>query len=69
MKVQHHCGLIDWFEFEDLSEQPRSVQLMQDIMRLVEYDSLHEHPTSVFFRKGPMIEEYISKAIEGKHSL
>ena len=62
-KVQDFCGVEEGFKFEDLTGYPRSIQLKQEIIGLVDFDSVHEHPTSVFFYKQPIIEEYVREAI------
>ena len=61
--VQDFCGIGEGFRFDDLSSYPRSIQLKQEIIGIVDFDSVHEHPTSVFFHKLPIIEEYIREAI------
>jgi hypothetical protein len=61
--VRDFCGVEEGFKFEDLTSYPRSIQLKQEIIGLVDFDSVHEHPTSVFFYKQPLIEEYVRKAI------
>lgn len=62
-KVREFCGVEEGFKFEDLSGYPRSLQLKQEIIGIVDFDSVHEHPTSVFFYKQPIIEDYVRKAI------
>ncbi|MGI9106961.1 MAG: hypothetical protein ACR2G4_12015 [Pyrinomonadaceae bacterium] len=62
-KVRDFCGVEEGFKFEDLTGYPRSTQLKQEIIGIVDFDSVHEHPTSVFFYKQPIIEEYVKKAI------
>ncbi|HMH42682.1 MAG TPA: aspartate--tRNA ligase [Pyrinomonadaceae bacterium] len=62
-KVARHCGVIQGLEFEDLSNQPRKLQLIQQIIGVIEFDSLHNHATSVFFRKQPIIKEFLDKAL------
>lgn len=61
--VRDFCGVGEGFKFDDLSSYPRSIQLKQEIIGIVDFDSVHEHPTSVFFRKQPIIEEYVRNAI------
>jgi len=61
-KVRQHCGVIEGFKLEDLSGYSRSVQLVQEILGIVDFDSLHEHSHSNFFRKQPIIQEYVQKA-------
>jgi hypothetical protein len=65
-KVQEFCGVEEGFKFEDLTEYPQSVQIKQKIIGIVDFDSVHEHSTMVFFYKQPIIEEYIRKAIGQK---
>jgi hypothetical protein len=65
-KVQEFCGVEEGFRFEDLTGYPQSVQIKQKIIGIVDFDSVHEHPTMVFFYKQPIIEEYIKKAIGEK---
>jgi hypothetical protein len=62
-KVRDFCGVVDGFRLEDLTGYSRSIQLKQEIIGLVDFDSVHEHQTSVFFYKQPIIEEYVRKAI------
>ena len=61
--VRDFCGIGEGFKFDDLSSYPRSIQLKQEIIGIVDFDSVHEHPTSAFFHKQPIIEEYVRKAI------
>lgn len=61
--IRDFCGVENGFKFDDLSSYPRSVQLKQEIIGIVDFDSVHEHPTSRFFYKQPIIEEYLRKAI------
>jgi hypothetical protein len=61
--VQDFCGIAEGFKFQDLSGFPRSIQLKQEIIGIVDFDSVHEHPTSVFFLKQPIIEEYVRETI------
>jgi hypothetical protein len=65
-KVRDFCGVEEGFKFEDLTGYPRSIQLKQEIIGIVDFDSVHEHPTSVFFYKQPIIEEHVRKAIGEK---
>jgi aspartyl-tRNA synthetase len=62
-QVTRHCGLIEGFETEDLTDQPRKIQVVQKIVGIVDYDSVHVHPFSSFFRKQPIIKEYVDKAL------
>ena len=62
-KVRDFCGVEEGFKFEDLTGYPRSIQLKQEIIGIVDFDSIHEHQTSVFFYKQPIIDEYVKKAI------
>ena len=61
--VRDFCGVEYGFKFDDLTSYPRSIQLKQEIIGIVDFDSVHEHPTSVFFYKQPIIEEYVRKAL------
>src|ERR1700738_3479790 len=62
-KVTRHCGIIEGFKFEDLTDHPRKIQVLQRIVGIVDFDSVHEHPSSVSFRKQPIIKEYVDKAL------
>jgi|SRR6185437_11820447 len=64
--VREFCGVENGFKFDDLSRYPRSIQLKQEIIGIVDFDSVHEHPMSVFFYKQPIIEEYIRKTISAE---
>ncbi|MEK6279528.1 MAG: hypothetical protein AABN95_04170 [Acidobacteriota bacterium] len=62
-KVQNFCGLEEGFRFDDLSAYPRTTQIKQQIIGIVDFDLVHEHPTMGFFYKQPIIEDYVRKAI------
>jgi hypothetical protein len=59
--VKQFCGIEHGFSFEDVSKLPRNIQIKQEIIGVVDFDSLHEHPTSSFFRKEPVIDDYLGK--------
>jgi hypothetical protein len=65
-EVRNFCGLEEGFKFDNLSSYPRSIQLKQQIIGIVDFDLVQEHPTMVFFYKQPIIEEYVRKAIGAK---
>jgi len=62
-RVTRHCGIIEGFKFEDLTGHPRKIQVVQQIVGIVDFDSVHVHPSLVFFRKQPIIKEYLDKAL------
>ena len=55
--------VIGGFKVEDLTDNPRKIQVVQQIVGIVDFDSVHVHPSSVFFRKQPIIKEYLDKAL------
>ena len=62
-KVTRHCGIIGGFKFEDVTDHPRKIQVVQQIVGIVDFDSVHEHTSSVAFKKQPIIKEYLDKAL------
>ncbi len=60
-KVRSFCG-VDQVTFRDDAGVTRSAQLKQQIIDVVEYDSLIEHPLSLSFSKAPIIDEYVRMA-------
>jgi hypothetical protein len=61
--VCDYCGVYDGFKMEDLRAYPLSLQLKQKIIGIVDFDSVHEHASSAFFYKQPIIEEFVTRAI------
>jgi aspartyl-tRNA synthetase len=61
-KVRQHCGIVEGFRVEDLSGYPRALQLVQEIVGIVDFDNLDKHSGPGFFRKVPIIQEYVQKA-------
>jgi hypothetical protein len=59
-KVRNFCG-VESVKIRDYTGIPRAVQLKQQIVDVVEHDSIVEHPTSSFFKKEPIIDEYVRK--------
>jgi hypothetical protein len=62
-RVRDYCGVYEGFKMEDLRGYPLSLQLKQKIIGIVDFDSVHEHASSVFFYKQPIIEEFVVQAI------
>ena len=62
-RVRDYCGVYEGFKMEDLRGYPLSLQLKQKIIGIVDFDSVHEHPCSVFFYKQPIIDELVTQAI------
>jgi hypothetical protein len=62
-RVRDYCGVYEGFKMEDLRGYPLSLQLKQKIIGIVDFDSVHEHTSSVFFYKQPIIEEFVARAI------
>jgi hypothetical protein len=62
-KVRNYCGVYEGFIMGDLKGYPLSLQLKQKIIGIVDFDSVHEHPSSVFFYKQPIIEDFVTRAI------
>ena len=60
-KVRSFCG-VDIVKIRDYTDVPRSMQLKQQIIDVVDHDSVVEHPSSSFFLKEPIIDEYVRKA-------
>ncbi len=65
-KVRDFCGVEEGFKFDDLTGFPRSMHIKQEIIGIVDFDSIHEHTSGVFFRKQPIIEDYVKRAIGGE---
>jgi len=61
-KIRGFCGVYE-VTIRDLTGIPRSSQLRQEIIDVIEHDSLTKHQTSSFFHKAPIVEEYVQKAI------
>lgn len=57
-KVKSFCG-VEAGQFRDSTGVPRLARLKQQIIDVVERDSILEHPTSSYFRKEPIIDEYV----------
>lgn len=62
-KVRDYCGVYEGFRMEDLEGYPLSLKLKQKIIGIVDFDSVHEHPSSVFFKKQRIIEDFVTKAL------
>jgi hypothetical protein len=58
-KLIDFCGVDEGFGFEDVGGFPRYVQLGSEIADIVDFDIVHLHGPFRFFRKGPIIMQYV----------
>jgi hypothetical protein len=62
-KVINFCGVEEGFGYEDVSGFPRYVQLISEIVDIVDFDMVHQHGPFRFFRKGPIVMQYVIDTI------
>jgi hypothetical protein len=60
------CGVEEGFGFENVNGFPSYVQRFSEIVDVVDFDLVHEHGPFNFFRKGPIVMQYVVDTIGKK---